>query len=747
MRRTRRAVPITLVAGLLGAGLVAGPASAAGSDEPTTSTNRSGDVEYTDPSLADEPTTTVEGLVRTVTIDRGKGKDVRSESGPVLLFADDGAVLPLALDADQVVKGRATAELVKGPDLDAALAGESADPVEVADAVFSGPTANAATPRAHRAYVLTVPAAGSYNGTSAATLTARVKTGLDYWKTEAGGSITSFTQPVGLRTLSASATPADKCGFTNPGQLWSAGAERYSDVNFNNPANHLVVLVPDVCIEEGYGLGTVGSDRLASSGAVTMLAGPEGFTHTLSHELGHNFGLDHANSVCDGVEICEYFDLYSVMGLGVSNFAPPALDSAYRSWLDIAASGELTTVASGTTKTVSLAPRGATSGVRGVRATAGGTDYWIEWRSGTGRDATSYYPLEDTEGAYIDELAYYARGVTITELNQVESEFGVTAGLTLDPVATASNGVRTYALKAGKTFKADGLSVTVGSIGSTANVTVANGPQLPDVPSSTPTISGTPRVYQTLTANTGEWAEGTTFTYQWFLGSTPIKANATSKDYYLTAGTLGKNISVEVTGSAPGFSPVTRRSAATAPIAAAPVVAGSTPTVSGTKRVGSVLTANPGTWTEGAELTYQWYLGSVPIQANATSKTYLLTAGSRGKTVSVRVTGSKAGFTPTTKASAASTIDYGILTAPTPVVEGSKTVGSTLTASTGEWTPGTTLTYQWYLGTTPIISNAKSKTYLLTAGSRGKFVSVRVTGTKAGYTTVTKSSAQFGPIG
>lgn len=747
MRRTRLAVPVTLVAGLLGAGLAAVPASAAGSDEPTTSTNRAGDVEYTDPSLADEATTSVEGVVRTVTIDRGKGKDARSAEGPVLLFTDDGEVLPLALDADQVVKGRATAELVKGADLDAALSGESADPVEVAEAVFTGPTAKAATPRAHRAYVLTVPAAGSYNGVSATTLNARVKTGLDYWKAEAGASITSFTQPVGLRTLSASATPADKCGFTNPGLLWQAGVQRYSDVNFNNPANHLVVLVPDSCINEGYGIGTVGGDRLASSGAVTMLAGPTGFTHTLAHELGHNFGLDHANSECGGGEICEYLDLYSVMGLGVGAFGPPALDSAYRSWLDIAVNGELTTVETGSKKTVALAPRGATSGVRGIRASAGGKDYWIEWRSGTGRDAKAYYPLEDTQGTYVEEDAFYTRGVTITELDQYETEVGLTAGLTLNPVSTAGDGTRTYALKAGKTFKTDLLSVTVGSIGSTASVTVSNGRQLPDVPSSTPTISGTPRVYQTLTANTGQWAEGTEFTYQWFLGTVPIQANATGKTYTLTPGTLGKNISVEVTGSAPGYASVTKRSAATAAVAAAPAVVGSTPTVSGTKRVGSVLTANPGTWTEGAELTYQWYLGSVPIQANATSKEYLLTAGSRGKTVSVRVTGSKAGFTPTTKASAASTIGYGILTAPTPVVEGSKSVGSTLTASTGEWTPGTTLTYQWYLGTVPIQANAKSKTYLLTAGSRGKYVSVRVTGTKAGYTTVTKSSAQFGPIG
>jgi len=68
------------------------------------------------------------------------------------------------------------------------------------------------------------------------------------------------------------------------------------------------------------------------------------------------------------------------------------------------------------------------------------------------------------------------------------------------------------------------------------------------------------------------------------------------------------------------------------------------PTVSGTTRVGKALTARPGTWTPtGVRFAYQW-LRSGKAVAGARAKTYTLKAADRGKRMSVRVTGSKAGF-------------------------------------------------------------------------------------------------------
>ena len=63
-----------------------------------------------------------------------------------------------------------------------------------------------------------------------------------------------------------------------------------------------------------------------------------------------------------------------------------------------------------------------------------------------------------------------------------------------------------------------------------------------------------------------------------------------------------------------------------------------------------------------------------------------------------------------------------------------------LTAHPGTWTAGTTLSYQWYAAGKPI-KGATTSTFKLTSSQAGKAITVKVTGKKAGYTTVTKTSA------
>lgn len=166
-----------------------------------------------------------------------------------------------------------------------------------------------------------------------------------------------------------------------------------------------------------------------------------------------------------------------------------------------------------------------------------------------------------------------------------------------------------------------------------------------------------------------------------------------------------------------------------------------TPKVTGTARVGSKLTAKPGTWAPApVTLTYRWYRGSSPI-SGATKTTYTLTKSDAGKKISVRVTGKRTGYVSVTKASAARTVERLLTTTPTPTIAGTATVGSTLTARAGTWLPSpVTLTYRWYRGSAAI-SGATRLTYKLTAADGGQKVSVRVTGSRAGYTSVTRPSA------
>jgi hypothetical protein len=264
-----------------------------------------------------------------------------------------------------------------------------------------------------------------------------------------------------------------------------------------------------------------------------------------------------------------------------------------------------------------------------------------------------------------------------------------------------------------------------------------------------PTISGTATVGDAFTANPGTWAPGTvTLSYQWLRGGVPI-SGATSRIYRLVALDSGSELTVAVTGTETGYPSVSETSAMKL-IAAAPVgkvfTATPVPTISGTATVGDAFTANPGTWAPAtATLSYQWLRGGVAI-AGATSRIYRLTALDSGKELSVTVVGTETGYTSVSKTSSAKTIaaapvDKPFTATPVPTISGTATVGDAFTANPGTWAPGTVaLTYQWLRGGVAI-SGATSRIYRLVALDSGSELTVTVTGTEAGYSTVSETSA------
>ncbi len=76
----------------------------------------------------------------------------------------------------------------------------------------------------------------------------------------------------------------------------------------------------------------------------------------------------------------------------------------------------------------------------------------------------------------------------------------------------------------------------------------------------------------------------------------------------------------------------------------------STPTITGTTKVGNTLTAKAGAWTRGSRLIYQWYRDGKKLKGY-TAKTFTLTKYSAWKTLTVHVTGSKPGYTPASTSS------------------------------------------------------------------------------------------------
>ncbi|PPF35118.1 hypothetical protein C5B93_11895 [Rathayibacter sp. AY1A2] len=258
---------------------------------------------------------------------------------------------------------------------------------------------------------------------------------------------------------------------------------------------------------------------------------------------------------------------------------------------------------------------------------------------------------------------------------------------------------------------------------------------------ATPTITGTAAVGSTLTASAGTWGPSpVALAYQWLANGTAI-SGATGTTYRPVAADAGRVITVAVTGSKSGYVSTTRVSSGTAAVTGGAITA-ATPTISGTAKVGSTLTAKPGTWGPSpVALAYQWKANGTAL-SGATSATYTPTGATLGKTITVTVTGSKSGFTAVTKTSAkTSAVVAGTLSAATPTITGTAKVGSTLTAKPGTWGPSpVALTYQWKANGTAI-SGATSATYKPTSATVGKKITVTVTGKKADYTTATRTSA------
>lgn len=267
--------------------------------------------------------------------------------------------------------------------------------------------------------------------------------------------------------------------------------------------------------------------------------------------------------------------------------------------------------------------------------------------------------------------------------------------------------------------------------------------------SPVPTITGgaTAKVGSVLTAVPGSWTPApVTVAYQWMKAGQPIPG-ATAATYTPTAADAGARLTVRTIGTKAGYATVLKESAQTAVVALQTLTTMPVPTITGTARVGSVLTANPGTWAPApVGLSYQWRRNGTNIPG-ANAPTYLLTAEDQGRTITVAVVGSKVGFTTSVpKISAATTTVAAppastLTTTPTPTITGTAAIDETLTVTTGTWGPApVTLAIQWMRNGVPILG-ANATTYRLTAADVDATIRVAVKGTKTGYFAVTKVSA------
>lgn len=159
-----------------------------------------------------------------------------------------------------------------------------------------------------------------------------------------------------------------------------------------------------------------------------------------------------------------------------------------------------------------------------------------------------------------------------------------------------------------------------------------------------PTIVGTAKIGVALKVSPGTWSPSAKLTYRWLRNGSAIRG-ATASTYKLVAADWKKRITVEVTAVSAGYTTTKSVSAATAAVVK-PFAKAPRPRISGTARVGAVLTASVSAWSPKASFAYQWKRNGVTIPG-ATARTYRLSTTDYGKAVTVTVTGRATGYAAT----------------------------------------------------------------------------------------------------
>ncbi|GAB3126761.1 hypothetical protein GCM10027056_24890 [Glaciibacter psychrotolerans] len=435
-------------------------------------------------------------------------------SGTVAVPAESAAAVNLAVAASFGTARVLGASPLSATDLADAVIGASAETntvLTVVAATMALPEVAAAkAPKAHTADVAIITKAATTPTSSKPLTDSGVTTMISklstYWQTQSGGQITSLTQPGAVKRF----TMTDPCAYV---KTWEESFKRFGDASgkkyFNGSGRHLIVLVATesgTSCSDGTGWGTVGG-QVHEGGVTWVPFGTKFGQHAQTHEIGHNLGLNHSQShTCTGAVVegkegkynsftpdtCidrVYADAYDVMGGSTSvqgsgstvylNAQVPALNVAQKSLLGAISSADVPTVKrtvtlGTTTKSYTLNPISANSGVRGLKVIDPDTNesYYIEYRSGTGID---------TGALYTQDLTWnWAPGVRVLRIRADET----TAVLTKpEPV---DDDRRALALATGQSLTGRSGKLTVkttamNSTSATVSISLGSGAPAPSV--------------------------------------------------------------------------------------------------------------------------------------------------------------------------------------------------------------------------------------------------------------------------
>lgn len=406
------------------------------------------------------------------------------------------------------------------------------------------------------------------------------------------------------------------------------------------------------------------------------------------------------------------------------------------------------------------------------------TDYGFKLRVGvtatnTNGSTTAYSTASDAIGTISNIQIPIARGTLVVGqlLSATQGTWYSADPLSYSYVWLRNGAAITNATSATYTLvDADiGTSISVqvtarSSLGSLAATSAARGSVPAILNTEIPTVSGTTRTAETLTATNGTWLNSPgSYSYQWEQSSDgtlwdPI-SGATSSTYVLASGQVGKLVRVQVraskTISSTTYTEVVY-SAATASITGTVtgLVISNTvaPVVTGSWTEGSVLTTSNGSWSATGTFTYKWQRSTDAASwsdiSGATASTYTLVSADAGNFIRSVVainssTGAGTAYSASTRKVGA---PYNTVAA---AVTGTLRVGSTQSTTNGTWTNSpTSYSYQWQSSSNGIawtnIGSATNSTYSPTFAQANLQIRVIVTATNAVDTATVTSNVVSG---
>jgi surface antigen len=259
-------------------------------------------------------------------------------------------------------------------------------------------------------------------------------------------------------------------------------------------------------------------------------------------------------------------------------------------------------------------------------------------------------------------------------------------------------------------------------------------------PTAPPSVTGTPQVDQLLVAKPGKWNRtGTKYAYQWLAAGKAI-LGATTARYTPGPDEVGDTFSVKVTASKPGYK--TGSSVTPVTLATVPGVMAVTgvPTISGVAKVGGLLTASLPTWAPTADMTqYAWFADGQSIPGSS-GLSLTLNPDQLGKVITFVATGVRNGYTDAAAAAVptAAVLPEKLVVSTEPVLDGDPYLGLPISVTPGVVTPAAKTRYRWFSNGVAI-GGATSPTYTPTTSDVGTRLTVTVSYTRPGYTTIVRN--------